>query len=198
MLDYKTRLVIIWWLISITTTILFIRTILKKQTIPHLYSQIIWVITVTIWLLWQIYDDAWVWTWILFFVDCWVVSVLILSLKYWIKDPTKWDKIVLALALISIIPRILTKTPLYSVILVTFIDTLWYFPILNKIRRYPNSEALYPRIIWNTSFIAGVLGLNHISILSALYITVSFCMNTLVILAIIYFKKAKLWTLSTK
>lgn len=198
MLDYKTRLVIIWWLISITTTILFIRTILKKQTIPHLYSQIIWAITVTIWLLGQIYDNAWVWTWILFFDDCWVISVLILSLKYWIKDPTKWDKIVLALALISIIPRILTKTPLYSVILVSFIDTLWYLPILNKIRRYPNSEALYPRIILNTSFIAWVLGLNHISILSSLYLTVSFCMNSLVIFYLLYLKRYKLWTLNTR
>lgn len=197
--DYKTILVIIWWLISITTTILFIRTILKKQTIPHLYPQIIWAVTVTVWLLGQIYDNAWIWTWILFFVDCWVISVLILSLKYWIKDPTKFDKIVLALALISVITRILTKTPLYSVILVTFIDLLWYFPILNKIRRYPNSEALYPRIIWNTSYIAWIMWLDHISILSALYIFVSFSMNLIVILSIVLFKKRlkltkPLWT----
>lgn len=191
MLDYKTILVLIWWLISITTTILFIRTILKKQTIPHLYSQIIWAITVTIWLLWQIYDDAWVWTWILFFVDCWVISVLILSLKYWLKDPTKWDKIVLTLALLSIIPRILTKTPLYSVILVTFIDTLWYFPILNKLRRYPNSEALYPRVIWNIGVFTWIIWLDHISILSALYITYWFIMNCVVIFSIIFFKRFK-------
>lgn len=196
--DYKTTIVLIWGLLSITTSILFIRTILKKQTIPHLYSQIIWSITVTIWLLWQIYDNSWIWTLILFLVDCWVLSVFFLSLKYWLKDPTKWDKIVLALALISIIPWLLTKTPLYSVILVTIIDTLWYFPILNKLRRYPNSEALNPRIIWNISVFSWIIWLSHISILSSLYLIVSFSMNCIVILSIIYFKRFKLWTLNTR
>lgn len=198
MLDYKTSLVIIWWLNSLITSALFIRTIIKKQTIPHLYSQIIWTITVTISFLWQVYDNSWVGTWILFLIDCWVITILFLSIKYWIKEPTKWDKIFLTLALVSMIPRILTKNPLYSVILVTFIDVLWYFPILNKIKRYPNSEVLYPRIIWNISFITWFIWLNHISILSALYITVSFSMNFIVIFSIIYFKYFRLWTLKIR
>ncbi|MDD3303002.1 MAG: hypothetical protein PHN31_05565 [Candidatus Gracilibacteria bacterium] len=198
MLDYKTSLVIIGGLNSLITSALFIRTIIKKQTIPHLYSQIIWTITVTISFLGQVYDNSGVGTWILFLIDCGVITILFLSIKYGIKEPTKWDKIFLTLALVSMIPRILTKNPLYSVILVTFIDVLGYFPILNKIKRYPNSEVLYPRIIGNISFITGFIGLNHISILSALYITVSFSMNFIVIFSIIYFKYFRLGTLKIR
>lgn len=198
MLDLKTILVLIWWLLSITTTILYIRTIIKKQTIPHTYSYLIWTITITEWFLWQLYDNSWIWTIILFIVGLWVFSTFMFSLKYWLKNPSKLDKIFLTLALISIIPRLLTKTPLYSVILVTFIDFLWYLPTINKIKRYPNSEVLYPRIIWTTSLVTWLIALDHYTVLSSLYLFVWTFMNSAVILEIIFFKKFKLWTLTTK
>lgn len=72
------------------------------------------------------------------------IITLLLSLKggYGNKDITNFDKVCLILAIISILPWLLTKNVLWSVLLATFIDLIAFFPTMRKTWHAPKSESL--------------------------------------------------------
>lgn len=109
-------------------------------TRPHAFSWLIWGLISSIGVAAQIVEGAGVGSWPRLFgaVTCFIVVVFAFHMGE--KNITRGDKITLAVALAAIPLWIVTKTPVWSVILVCIIDTIGYLPTVRKSWEKPMEE----------------------------------------------------------
>lgn len=97
------------------------------------------------------------------------IFVLLLSFKYGTPDIINFDKVCLALALISIVPWLLTKNVLLSVVLATFTDIVGFFPTIRKTWHAPKSESLGSMYFDALKHSLSIVSLQNYSIITWLY-----------------------------
>ena len=96
---------IIWGIavfLSIPASYYYIRSILRWETKPHIYSRIIWAALMWIWFIIQVGAGWWPWAWMLWMATSIEMVIILLSIKYWTKDITKFDTFLLIWVLICI------------------------------------------------------------------------------------------------
>jgi len=143
-MDIKIILGTIAAILALFSSYLYIRDIFRGNTKPHTYTWLIWSIVTTIAFCGQWVSGGGPGSWATGVAAIVTIFTLLLSLKggYGTKDITNFDKVCLALAIISILPWLLTKSVLWSVILATFIDLIAFFPTMRKTWHAPKSESL--------------------------------------------------------
>lgn len=143
-MDLKIILGIVAALLALFSSYLYIRDIFRGNTKPHTYTWLIWSIVTTIAFFGQLVSGGGPGSWATGVAAVVTIFTLILSLKggYGTKDITKFDKICLGLALLAILPWLLAKSVLWSVILATAIDLIAFFPTMRKTWHAPHSESL--------------------------------------------------------
>jgi hypothetical protein len=131
-------------LLALFSSFLYIRDIFRGNTKPHTYTWLIWAIVTTIAFFGQVVSGGGPGSWATGVSAVVTIVTLILSLrgKYGTRDITNFDKVCLALAIISILPWLLTDSVLWSVLLATFIDLIAFFPTMRKTWYAPRSESL--------------------------------------------------------
>ncbi len=131
-------------LLVIVSSFLYIKDIFRGNTKPHTYTWLIWSIVTTIAFFGQWVSGGGPGSWATGVAAIVTIFTLILSLRggYGTKDITNFDKICLTLALVSILPWLLAKSVLWSVILATIIDLIAFFPTMRKTWYAPHSESL--------------------------------------------------------
>jgi hypothetical protein len=152
---------------------------------PHIYTYSVWTITVGIAFLASFLSDGAAGSWSLGATTLLVGGIFFLCFKYGTKDITRSDKFALALAILSIIPWLITKNPVLSVILVTLIESLSFFPTLRKTWNDPYSEFYLPWIIsiFKHSFI--IVAVSSYSISTIFYPSFLILMNLILAIEII-------------
>jgi hypothetical protein len=130
--------------LALVSSYLYIRDIFRGNTKPHTYTWLIWAIVTTIAFFGQVVSGGGPGSWATGVAAVVTIITLLLSLKgkYGTKDITNFDKICLVLAILSILPWLLTKSVLWSVLLATFIDLIAFFPTMRKTWHAPKSESL--------------------------------------------------------
>ncbi len=130
--------------LALFSSYLYIRDIFRGNTKPHVYTWIVWSIVTTIAFFGQVVSGGGPGSWATGVAAVVTIFTLLLSLKggYGTKDITNFDKVCLALAILSILPWLLTKNVLWSVLLATFIDLIAFFPTMRKTWHAPKSESL--------------------------------------------------------
>ena len=130
--------------LALFSSFLYIKDIFKGNTKPHTYTWLIWSIVTTIAFFGQWVSGGGPGSWATGVAALVTIFTLLLSLHggYGTKDITRFDKICLALALIAILPWLLAKSVLWSVILATLIDLIAFFPTMRKTWHAPRSESL--------------------------------------------------------
>jgi len=136
---------------------------------PHIYTYIVWVVTGSVAYTASLISGGAAGAWSLGFTTLLVIGIALLCFRYGTKDITKSDKLVLALAILSVIPWILTKDPLISVILVTFIESFAFLPTVRKTWNDPHSEYYWPWIINIAKHSLIILAVGSYSITTVLY-----------------------------
>ncbi len=130
--------------LALISSYLYIRDIFRGNTKPHTYTWLIWSIVTTIAFFGQWVSGGGPGSWATGVAAIVTIGTFFLSLKdkYGTKDITNFDKVCLALAILSILPWLLTKSVLWSVLLATFIDLIAFFPTMRKTWHAPKSESL--------------------------------------------------------
>ncbi len=130
--------------LALFSSYLYIRDIFRGNTKPHMYTWLIWSIVTTIAFFGQWVSGGGPGSWATGVAAIVTIGTFFLSLKskYGTKDITNFDKICLVLAILSILPWLLTKSVLWSVLLATFIDLIAFFPTMRKTWSSPKSESL--------------------------------------------------------
>lgn len=141
-IGYKEILWIITILIVIPQTYIYVKSILIWETKPHIYTRLIWTILICIWFLIQLRHWGWAGTWLLGMSFITQLVVFLLSFKYWTKDITRGDTILLVWALCAIPLYFWIENAIYSLVLIILIDTFAYIPTFRKTYRAPFSESI--------------------------------------------------------
>jgi hypothetical protein len=119
----------------------YVASVLKGRTKPHAFSWLIWSVISAIGLAAQIAENAGPAAWVRG-VGCFsCFAVLGLCFKHGDRRIGRYDRFMLGLALTGIPLWIITKTPVWSVILVCLIDSSGYFLTARKVWRKPRRET---------------------------------------------------------
>ena len=178
--------------LAVYCTIPYIISILKRKTKPHQLSWLVFVIMNGIVFLSQYLSGAResVLISLAFFIGSFIV--LLLSIKYGVRDTSKWDKALFAFALVTIIIWYITKSNEVAIWLTLLIDVFATSMIVLKVKAEPHSEDPYP---WTLAAVAYVFTLLTLvgRPLDILYVrpTYGLAGNVILIAFIYYFSRRK-------
>src|SRR5258706_8638907 len=145
--------------LAIYCTIPYIQAILKKKTKPHQLSWLVFVIMNGIVFFSQYFAGgrASVLISLAFFIGSFIIFLL--SLKFGIRNSSKWDKSLFAFALCTIIIWYLTKSNTVAIWLTLLIDLAATTMTILKIKAEPHSEDPLPWTIASVAYVFTILTL---------------------------------------
>jgi hypothetical protein len=156
-------------LISLWGSALYIRSILRGETKPHLYTHLAWGIITAIAFFAQLHDHAGPGAWAIGVTAAACLSQAALALKYGEKDITPRDHIALGISLLAILSWVVTQDPLLSVILACVVDLVAYYPTFRKSWRKPWDENLTAYNIANVKLALSLVALTNVTLVTTLY-----------------------------
>jgi hypothetical protein len=156
----------------------YIRSILRGETKPHLFTWLVWGTLGMIGFAAMVYDKAGPATWALGATAMLCLITSLLSLKYGEKTFTRGDKIALFTSMSAIIPWLLTDDPLGSVILISIIDIVAFYPTIRKSWSKPGEESLFAYNLGSLKFGLTVLAISNFTLTNALYPAAIVFINT--------------------
>lgn len=142
MIDFKIILGFVAALMATSSAYLYTRDIFRGNTKPHIYTWLIWAILTIIGFLGQLHGGGGPGSWATGVTSIFTLFILALSFRYGTPDITHFDKICLVLALLSMIPWLLTQNAVLSVVLATLTDIVGFLPTMRKTWHAPKSESL--------------------------------------------------------
>lgn len=181
--DFKLIVSLIAIALTIYSYFPYIRDILLQKTQPHLYTWLVWMLTVGT-------AAAGIWqgggnyaTFILLVDVIFVAIIFLFSFKYGTKNITRSDTIALVVALAAIVIWWKMESPLLAVLMVAVIDGLGYIPTFRKSFEDPWSETLS---FWALMAISNILAIISIA---------DYNLQTIIFPATLALANAGLWSI---
>ncbi len=165
-------------LMSLLSRANYFNAIFQGKTRPHAFSWLIWGTISSIGVAAQIAEGAGPGAWARVFGSSTCFILVIVALLKGTRDVKRSDWITLIVALSAIPLWIVTKTPVWSVLIVCTIDTLGYFPTIRKSWDHPYQEAARSYLFSSCSAFFSVLAVEHYTLSTWLYPAVLTCSNS--------------------
>ena len=167
----------------------YISSVFKGKTKPHPFSWIIWATLTAIAFFAQVSDNAGPGAWITATTALISFAIVILAyVKNSNQEITKSDWITFLAGLSAIPLWIITQTPLWSVILITLIDALGFYPTFRKTWFKPSEELPLHYIIAGLKFILALYALENFTMITALY-PLSLVIMNFAFLILLYYRR---------
>jgi len=178
-IDMKEPIAIIAAIMAVIGNIPYLRDVIKRKIEPHAYTWFVWTIVSLVTFFGQVAKGAGVGAIPTGVAEFFTIIIFFFSLRNGFKHVTKTDTIFLIIALLGIIPWILTKDPTISVIIVVSIDLVAFLPTLRKTWLYPKTETpiLYSMNV--TRHILTLFSLQEYNVATMLHSIVMIVTNTL-------------------
>ncbi len=158
----------------------------KNAAKPHAFSWILWSLINAIVCAAQMVSGAGAGSWsagtTAFVNGC----IAIYALRRGEKNITRGDWIMFLSGLAAVPLWVLTKDPLWSVILVSVIDTFGFFPTMRKSWLKPYEEVLMTFVLGEIGFFFAILAMENYSLTNWLYPGVVLVTNSIFIVALLY------------
>lgn len=136
----KEIFVVVASILAVIGNVPYLIDILKKKIEPHAYTWLVWTIVSMVTLFGQIAKGAGIGAIPTAVSEGFTVIIFLISLKYGFKHIRKIDTYFLIIALLGLIPWIITKDPTISVITVVTIDLIAFIPTIRKTWANPETE----------------------------------------------------------
>lgn len=182
----KESFAIIAALLAIAGNIPYLIDILKGRVKPHPYTWLVWSIVSCIVFFGQVAKGAGWGALPTGASEIFTIIIFLFSLKYGFKGITRTDTLFLVVALLGLIPWILTKDPTISVIIAVGIDLVAFAPTLRKTWKQPSTET---PILYGSNVLRHILALfslqtyNIATMLHSIaMITANTCMTGIILL----------------
>ncbi len=137
----KESFAIIAALLAIAGNLPYLLDILRGRVKPHPYTWFVWSIVSCIVFFGQVVKGAGWGALPTGASEIFTIIIFLFSLKYGFKGITRTDTIFLIVALLGLVPWILTKDPTISVITAVGIDLVAFAPTLRKTWKQPSTET---------------------------------------------------------
>lgn len=184
----KTTIAVIAALLAVAGNLPYLRDIVRKKVMPHPYTWLVWSIVSCIVFFGQLARGAGIGALPTAAAEIFTIIIFLFSLQYGFKNIRKIDTVFLVLALLGIIPWLLTKDPTISVVIAVAIDLVAFVPTIRKTWSHPRTEAptLYGMNVLR--HILMLFSLQAYNIATTLHSIVMITVNTLMT-GIILFRK---------
>jgi len=111
------------------------------RVMPHPYTWLVWTVVSGITLAGQVVKGAGAGALPTAVAELFTIAIFILSLRHGFKNVRKIDNYFLAVALLGLIPWIITSDPTLSVIIAVSIDLVAFVPTIRKTWLRPQTET---------------------------------------------------------
>lgn len=156
-----------------------------------MYTWLIWSIVTVIAFLGQRVSDSGPGSWATGVAALVTIWTFFLSFKYGTKDVTRFDVVCLVLAILSILPWLLIKSVLWSVILATLIDLIAFFPTMRKTWHAPRSESLGSMYVDAVKHALSIFSMSTYSLVNWIYPLSVLLTKFIIIGEIVFLRKMK-------
>lgn len=137
----KETIAVIATIMAIIGNVPYLKDVITKRVQPHPYTWLVWTLVSAVTFFGQVVKGAGIGALPTGAAEIFTVIIFLFSLRYGFKNITKTDTYFLIIALLGIIPWILTKDPTISVIIVVSIDLVAFIPTLRKTYTHPETET---------------------------------------------------------
>lgn len=185
-IDYKWVLAIAAGIISFCNLLYYLRSVLQGKTKPHMYTWFIWFLVTIIAAVIQFLSGGGAGVLLTSLVALFCLARALIAIPYGEKHITFSDKVSFGFCLVAIVVWLLTNTPLYSLILVTLIDVVAFYPTFRKSYLNPHEENLPSFFIVSITYSMGLFAMGEYNFLTLLYpiAVASFCLLLCLFLAV--------------
>jgi len=132
--------VIVAVIFAIIGNVPYLRDVIKGKVKPHPYTWLVWSIVSAITFFGQVVKGAGIGAIPTAAAEIFTIIIFFFSLRYGFKNIVRRDTYFLLVALLGLIPWVLTKDPTISVVIVVCIDLVAFIPTLRKTWLYPSTE----------------------------------------------------------
>ncbi len=177
--------------LAVYSIVPYLQAILKGRTKPHQFSWLVFVIMNGIVFFSQYLAGGRgsVLVSLTFFIGS--MLILLFSLKYGVRDSSKWDRMLFVSALCTIVVWVVTKNNEIAIWLTLVIDLIATAMIVLKVRSEPYSEDPYPWTVAAVAYIFSCLTLVHTP-LNILYVRPLYgLVGDALLVAYIYYRRGR-------
>ena len=156
----------------------YVRSIIRKETRPNLFSWLIWGLSCAIGGAVQLAEGGGWGSWLMIMNAVYCLGIAFWSLWIGTRDIKKIDGVVMMVTLSAIPLWLITKNPLWSVLIIIMIDGMGYGPTIRKSWNRPYEEAA---LSWGLScvfFILSIMALEKYKLTTYLYPATFAAVNT--------------------
>ena len=179
---------LLWWVSGLLIwlpLVLYIYSIVKWETKPHIYTRFLYLVITLIICVIQMQNDWGYWSIALIVMTFFCFITFVLSFKYWSCDIVRSDKVFLFLGLIGIVFWVFVENDLYAVIVLIIVDLIATLPTIRKTYFEPTSENKYVYALEIFWLFFSILSLWDVNLLNSLYIFFLLLINIVIFLVII-------------
>lgn len=165
----KTLIALVSIAMMLTGYYFYFRDIFAGRTKPHVFSWLVWGVLTAIAFAAQLHGHGGPGSYVTGGTA--LVSFVIVGLAIWRgeKNITRADKLNLAGAFVSLLLWFATDSPVFSVILISFIDFLGFLPTIRKSYAKPYEETLIHYVLAGFKFILAIIALDSYTIVTWFY-----------------------------
>lgn len=156
----------------------YVMAILRRQTKPHIFTWFIWGLISAIVTSVQFSKGGGAGAWAMAVVALSCLGIAALASKYGEKDITRSDWLAFITALLAIPLWYFTSDPIWSVLLVSAIDGVAFYPTIRKSWLKPLEESVFNFVCGNIRFLLAIFALEQFSLANVLYPLTVVVLNT--------------------
>jgi hypothetical protein len=176
--------------LSIVSHVPYLRSIFVANTRPHAFTWLVWGAVMAIAFVAQLYGRAGAGSWATGLSAAFCLAIGIIALFRGEKHITRGDWIALLATLAAIPLWIATSDPLGSVLLVTFIDAVAYYPTFRKSWAKPDEELASKYVLTVVRYLFSLLALERYTIVTTVYQLVSILMEAGIVVMLLWRRAA--------
>lgn len=137
----KESIAIIAAILAIIGNVPYLIDIVKRRVRPHPYTWFVWTIVSAVTFFGGLAKGAGIGALPTGTSEIFTLIIFIFSLQYGFKNISHIDTVFLVIAVLGLVPWILTHDPTVSVVIMVSIDLIAFIPTLRKTWKYPKTET---------------------------------------------------------
>jgi hypothetical protein len=163
----------------------YIIDIFKGKTQPHIFTWVVWAMVTLLAFFAQWMSGGGAGSWTTGVTGLLTIFIAIISIKKGSRDITTSDVAIFVVALIALVPWMMSKDPTISVIILTAVDALAFIPTIRKTIKAPGSETFSSYVIHFCRHSLSIFALSSYTIATCLYPGVVALCNLLIVVIIL-------------
>ena len=177
-------------LLSIVSYVPYLRSIFAANTKPHAFTWLVWGAVMAIAFVAQLTGRAGAGSWATGLSAAFCLAIGVIALFRGEKHITRGDWIALITTLAAIPLWAATSDPLWSVLLVTGIDAVAYYPTFRKSWTKPDEELASKYVLTVVRYVFSLLALERYTIVTTIYQLVSILMEAGIVVMLLWRRAA--------